>query len=59
MKPVKHKYETKCYLNETESLIRVDEFETKNEDEARARGYINCYETNHKRRNIHVEVEKQ
>lgn len=55
---VPKKYNTKCFINETETLVSEHVFEAINRDEAETRAYLNCINENHKKRNIHVLAER-
>lgn len=56
MWPAAKKYQTRCLVNETNSVISEHEFEAINRNEAEARAYLNCVKENNNRRDIHVEV---
>lgn len=58
MWPVPDKYETKCFSNDTDSIISEHVFEAINKDEAEARAFLNCVIENQKNPNVHVFVKK-
>ncbi len=58
MWPTAKKYETKCMIQETGSVISENVFEAIKSDEAEARAYLNCVKENNNKRNIFVKVKK-
>jgi len=58
MWPVPDKYNTKCFSNETNSVISEHVFEAINKNEAEARAFLNCVIENKKNRNVRVSVKK-
>jgi len=55
---VPKKYNTKCFSNDTDSVISEHMFEAINRDEAETRAYLNCVIENNKKRDVHVSVKK-
>lgn len=55
---VPDKYETKCFSNETNSIISEHLFEAINKNEAETRAYLNCVIENKKNPNVHVSVKR-
>jgi len=58
MWPVPDKYETKCFIKETDSVISEHVFEAISKEEAEARAYLNCVNENNHKRNVYVSVKK-
>jgi hypothetical protein len=58
MWPAAKKYNTKCMIKETGSVISEHVFEAINSDEAEARAYLNCVKENKNRRNVYVKVKR-
>ncbi|HNX25293.1 MAG TPA: hypothetical protein PKG60_14700 [Spirochaetota bacterium] len=58
MWPIAKKYETKCFIKDTDSMISEHMFEAINKDEAEARAYLNCVKENKNKRNVYVRVKK-
>jgi len=59
MWPVPVKYNTKCFSNDSDSIISEHVFEAINKNEAEARAYLNCVIENHNNRNVRVSVKKE
>ncbi len=55
---VPKKYNTKCFLNSSDTLISEHTFEAINKNEAEARAYLNCINENNRKRNIRVVAER-
>jgi len=58
MWPVPVKYNTKCYLNNSDSLISEHVFEAINRNEAETRAYLNCIIENNKKTNIRISTRR-
>lgn len=55
---VPDKYHTRCISRENDRLIEESVYEAINEEEARARGFLNCVLHNNHDRNVKIEVMK-
>lgn len=51
------KYETKCFIKNTDTLLSEHVFEAINKDEAEARAFLNCVKDT-KNRDVYVSVKK-